>query len=655
MNELVALPARTVGRAMRRCSTATWGSARWQQGFAAAIAALVFWPESSADAVVGIDPSWQAGLAMAQAHDLAWGPEIVFTYGPLGFLQTAAYYSYGQSLLATIYQPIVVATLFLGIATILRQRHAPMTSLIVAFLTTGITTFLHIGHGWGVPGLEYPELAVLAAFAWGAAPLLQRDPGRSMVFVSCLGLGVAAGFQLLVKFDTGVTIALIALSVSVLLDWRAVGRHCATVGAFAASTLILWALAGQRLGDLPGWFRSSVSLLLGYSEAVAVPLNLFSAFVSVLILAWMGVLCVMFFRGSPEIPRSFVVFVGLVTVILAKKAFVRFDEWRLYPVLALIVVAVVITPLVWRRRRAFRMVSITIVLVLVGIPDAGKLALGYPSRVVAAAQAPFRAVNRLVSLAFPGHVEQRIEEAKARQRALYAIPDRFIETIGSATVHLDPDQTSAVWAYDLTWRPVPDFQTYAAYTPALDALNSESLVTGPQFVLSRLSPASPAIGPIDGRLSVQQSPRYSRSLLCNYTVKDVADRWALFEHTGPRCGPLTPVSEVTIRAGEMVGVPAPSRPDVAVLVGIDLQPTIIDQLFQGAIVPLTIPTLALDGVDYRLISANAAEPFLVNSPASVDGTDLQIRARTIGVGRAPTLGQAGIIARLRFYEMPVAS
>ncbi|MDH6247301.1 hypothetical protein [Mycobacterium sp. OTB74] len=652
MSALTLAPARTFGHARRWCSTTTWGSARWQSGLAAAIAAVIFWPQASVDPVVGLDPSWQAGLALARMQNLAWGPGLVFAYGPLGFLQTTAYYSFGQSLLATIYQPIIVAALFLGIAAALRQRHAPMTSLIGAFVTTGIVAILHIGHGLGVPGLEYPELAVLAAFAWGAVPLLEDDPKRSTVFTTCIVLGAAAGFQLLVKFNIGPTIVTIALAVSVLLDWRAVGRHCATVSAFAASTCIWWVLAGQRPVDLPAWLKSSAAVTSGYSEGMAMPLSP----VVVLILAGMGALCVMFVRGRREIPRRYMVLVGLVTAITAKTAFARLDLWHIYPLLAVIVVTVAITPfsgIPKISRRAFVVVVAAIVLVGLGIGTAGTLAFGYPDRTVAAVQAPVQAVDRLVTLALPGHVDQRVEQAKARQRALYAIPDRFIKTVGSGTVHIDPDETSAIWAYDFAWRPAPGFQTYQAYTPALDDLNSESLVTGPQFVLSRLSPTSPATSIVDGRLGVQESPRYSRALLCNYTVKGVENRWALFTHSGPHCGPLTELSQVPVRGNDVVTVPAPSRPDTAVLVGIDLQPTVVDRLFRGTVAPLTIPTVVLDAGTYRLIAANAAEPFLVNTPASVAGTNLQIHAHTISVGRAPSMGQSDVAARLRFYEMSV--
>jgi hypothetical protein len=646
-----------LGHVVRWCSTTTWGSARWQRGLAAAIAAVIFWPQASVDAVVGLDSSWQAGLALARVHDLAWGPEIVLTYGPLGFLQNTAYYSFDQSLLATIYQPIIVAALFLGIAAALRQRHAPITSLIGAFITTGIAVILYTGHGWG-PGLEYPELAVLAAFAWGTVPLLQQDSKRSTVFTTCIVLGAVAGLQLLVKFNTGLTIVAIALAVSVLLDWRAVGRHCATVTAFSASTLIWWVLAGQRPGNLPAWIRYSAAVVSGYSEAMAYPLfsslyALLAVPAVVLSLAWIGALCVMFVRGGPEIPRRFVVLVGLATVITARSALVRCDQWHTYVLLGVIVVAVAaITPLPGTRGRAFVVVVVAIVFVLLSAEAVYARALGYPERTVAAVQAPVQAVDRLVTLALPGRVDQRVEQAKARQRALYAIPDRFINTIGSGTVHIDPDETSAVWAYDLAWRPVPVFQTYVAYTPTLDGLNSESLAKGPQFVLSRLSPASPATG-IDGRLGVQESPRYSRALLCNYTLSGVENGWVLFTHTRPHCRPLTALSEVPVHENDVITVPAPSGPDKAVLVGIDLDQTVADRLFQGTVVPLTNFTVVLDGVTYRLITKNAAEPFLVTTPASVAGTNLQIHAHTIGVGRKVNLLQPDVTARLRFYEMRV--
>lgn len=108
--------SRASGRVGTWFSTTTWGSALWQRALVAVIAAVIFWPQPSVDPSVGLDPSWQAGLALARIDHIAWGRELVFTYGPLGFLRTSAYYSFEQSLLATICQVIIIAALFLGIA-----------------------------------------------------------------------------------------------------------------------------------------------------------------------------------------------------------------------------------------------------------------------------------------------------------------------------------------------------------------------------------------------------------------------------------------------------------------------------------------------------------------------------------------------------------
>jgi hypothetical protein len=659
-------PVRTLGHVRRWCSTTEWGAAGWQQCLAAVIVAVLFRSQSPGDAAVGLDPSWQAGLALARVQHLAWGPEIVFTYGPLGFLQTTAYYSFGQSVLATIYQVIVVAALFLGIAAALRQRHAPMTSLIGAFIATGVATIVYNGipqeFGISLP-MMYPDLAVLATFVWAAVPLLQDNPKRSTVLTTCLVVGAVAGFQLLVKLNSGIGIVAIALAASVLLGWKAVARHCATVATFAASMLASWVLAGQRPGNLPAWLRYSAAVTSGYSEGRSTLLDFyvesgehqitFTRSAIVLVAAWVGALCVMFVRGGSEIPRRFVVLVGLATLISARAAFGHFEAPHFSILVGLIVVAVAITPLSWARLAPKRRRTYVVAVVVIVIAQTCLIPLGFLHG-VEALKAPGEMVDRLVTLTLPGRFGQRVERVKADQRALYRVPDRFIKTIGTSTVHVDPFETSAVWAYDLAWRPAPVFQTYQAYNPTLDGLNTEPLDRGwTQFVLSRLSSAaSPATG-IDGHLGVQESPRYSRALLCNYTISGVENRWVLLTHTGPHCGQLTALSQVPVGENEMITVPTASGPNMAVLVGIDLQPTIIDQLFQGTVAPLTIPTVVLDGVAYRLMPENAAEPFLVSTPSSVDGTNLEIHAHTIGVGRAPSLGQGDVTARLRFYEMRV--
>jgi len=627
---------------------------RWQLGLAATVAVVMFWAQPSLDPTVGLDPSWQAGLAMARDHHIAWGPDLVFTYGPLGFLQSSNYYFYGQSVLATFYQAGVVAALFLGIAAALRQRHGAPASLTGAFVTIGVTVFPHIGHGISLLSghsaleLAYPELGVLAAFTWASALLLHREPRRSTVLTTCAVLAAFAGFQMLVKISTGLVIAAMALGVSVLMDWRAIRRHCITIAAFAASLPMWWMLAGQRLGDLPTWLRYAGEIVAGYPDGMAAPPLPVSAVEAGLVtLAWAVALYAMVAFGSPTIPRRFVLLTGLTTTFVAKAAFGRFEPWHFGFFLGMMVVAVAITPLPWPRRP---FVVAVIVCCAVSIDLSGSPAVR--EHAIALLQAPVHVADRLITLALPGRHEQRVDAAKKRQRALYAVPDRFIAAIGSTPVHIDPQEISAAWAYDLNWRPTPVFQTYPAWSPTLDKLNAESLTKRTPLVLSRISSTSPATG-IDGRLGVQESPLYTRALLCDYKVSGVENRWALFARTDPRCGPLTPLSQIPIRQYDSVSIPAQNGPNTAILVGIDVDPDIKDRLFQGSVAPLTNFTVILDGVVYRLVAKNAAEPFLVTAPASAAGTNLQILAHRIGIGRSANLNQPEVTARLRFYEMRV--
>jgi hypothetical protein len=456
-------------------STTSWGASCWQQGLAAVVTALIFSSQAPTDAAAGLDPSWETALALARNHDVAWGPQIVFTSGPLGFLHNSPYYYFDQSVVATCYQIIVLTALFLGIAAALRQRYSPMTSLVGALLTTGIANFVIVGL--------YPDLAVLAAFAWASVPLLQQEPKRPTVFITCIALGAVAGFGLLVKINSGPTMLALALAVSVLVNWRAVGRHLATLTAFALSTLLLWVSAGQPLGNLPVWLRLSGAVASGYVDGMAIPLQVPAIPTVAFTIAWLAVICAMLVRGGPEIPRRFLILMGLASVLIAKTAFGRFDAGHVFIFLALVVVAVAIIPSWETRRRALAMGAVAILFLSLAGPP-------LYDHAVAALLAPVRAVDRLVTLAIPGQPERRIEQSKAHQRALDSIPSAFIDTIGSGTVHVDPSETSAVWAYNLAWRPAPVFQTYSAYTPALDALNSDMLAHGPQFVLSHVSPCA---------------------------------------------------------------------------------------------------------------------------------------------------------------------
>ena len=120
--------------------------------------------------------------------------------------------------------------------------------------------------------------------------------------------------------------------------------------------------------------------------------------------------------------------------------------------------------------------------------------------------------------------------------------------IGTAAVDVLPVETALVKANGVRWSPLPVFQAYCAYTPALDALNRDELVrAGAPFVLYRYEA-------IDGRLPFGDMPATTAELLCRYDV-------ALPQATtagGDRFMLLTRSARRLVRRG--AGRPAPPLP-----------------------------------------------------------------------------------------------
>lgn len=627
----------------------SWGARRWQRLLTSLLFSLVLAPQSSVDATVGLDPSWQAVSPLAAAQHIPWGSRLVFTYGPLSYLQTTAYYVLDQSLIATAYQFAVVAALFLGITAVLRRRRSPFVSLIEAGGATGLAVLFQVGHG-GAEGIMYPEIVTLAALAWLSLLLLDPNPKRSASLSICGVTGAVAGLELMVKFNTGLTLLTVTLATSILLGWRAIDRHLFVLIAFVGTSVVCWLATGQHLSELRPWLFYSKEIFFGYQGAQAIPLAVIPGAAILLSIGWIAALTYWFFRPRTALPRKYLAVVGLVSAIAIKTAFGRFDIWHFSIFLGLIVVVVTLFSAEEIRHRAAWIAATVLVFTSIGgIP-------ALTNRANTALTAPPEGLERVITLTFPGLLVHRIEDARARQRDSYGVPRQFLDEIGSRTVHVDPYETSVVWAYNLAWHPAPVFATYSAYTPTLDKLNADTLANGPDFVLSRISEASPAVG-IDERLSTQESPLYYRALLCNYDLRGVLNGWALYARmTSSHCGPLIELSNVEIGMRRNIAVPTPSGRDKAILAGIDLEPNLRDQLFQGTIAPLQAFTVLVDGNVYRLIASNAAEPFLISTPESTARTNLTINARTIGVGRTPSpvLPNDGYVqGRLRFYEMSV--
>ena len=189
-------------------------------------------------------------------------------------------------------------------------------------------------------------------------------------------------------------------------------------------------------------------------------------------------------------------------------------------------------------------------------------------------------------------------------------------------VHVDPEETTLVWAYGFDWRPVPVFQRYAAYTRRSDGGNAEALTsdeTAPSRIIRHQSDG------FEGRNDLWDSPRYMLNLVCFYRQTMVSSGWQLLEHVGLRCGGMRFGPRFAFRRGRRSRFLArrpkmlsSSRSIYKCRFGSGFEP----QLFR----PTSRITVTADRVDYFVPTTQVAGPLLLRVPPQV-GWDREFGGR----------------------------
>ena len=218
---------------------------------------VLTWPVDSLVPQPGLDFSFAAGLHMAAHEHLAFGTQVVATYGPLGFMRYAFLYYTWTARLALLYTGAVHLLLCLTVLWALRR---PL-QLPLAFLASWLVVSIVASE---------PESALVIVIVWfieylraGSSPRLKR--------AFPMLAGAVGGLEVLIKLNTGTAIALLAV-IAVLIgngrDWR---RLSVFAGSFLATFFVCWFATGQALGDLGPYISTARQVVGGWSTAMQYP------------------------------------------------------------------------------------------------------------------------------------------------------------------------------------------------------------------------------------------------------------------------------------------------------------------------------------------------------------------------------------------------
>ena len=112
----------------------------------------------------GIDPSWEVGLAMGFMRHLQWGPSVIFTFGPFGFVDGIFPFYRLTAVLSILYAVGVIW----GLAALVVSALRPSWGLLGA----GVVTWVALSLAASKTG--YSDVASVTALALAMAVLAAR-------------------------------------------------------------------------------------------------------------------------------------------------------------------------------------------------------------------------------------------------------------------------------------------------------------------------------------------------------------------------------------------------------------------------------------------------------------------------------------------------
>jgi hypothetical protein len=566
---------------------------RWWLPAAAVALVWMSWPIASLTPEAGLDGSWQIALSLAARHRLSFGRDLVFTYGPLGFLAHPRLVTFPTALAAIAF---AAATQFALCLLLLRRTLRTYPWYVALLLTYSVVAMLAAS---GFSNLGDYSLFFVLFFVVAALQGEQRPPIWLLPLVTLL-----ATCELLIKVSDGL-IAFVLLSLAAWRTRPGGWRSEAILAASGVTSLALvWVGTGGRLADLPRWLYESLHIVKAYTPAMAIEATSTGVYLqAVIFILVAAVLVIVTFRHL-ERSRSLPLAAALAIYTFAyfKEGFVRLDP--IHASLFFAAFATAVLTITWTAQT--RWVAATLVLGLLGAVATitSNTSFFYRPSVRMA-----EAMNQLESLA---HSDREITAARRDIRESIKLDPRTVQLLRGHTVDVQPYETSAVWGYGLTWRPEPLLQSYVALDHELDRFNAKFIEKhgADRVLVQRESPA------LDGRNALYLAPESYLVLLCSYRQLHAYRDWTTLGRATNRCGSARRLSSLQASQGQSVRVPAAPSPSDVVVARMQIPTTLKQRLADFIFKRPYAPGINLDAEQYRLVTAVARGPLVLRVPKS---------------------------------------
>jgi hypothetical protein len=569
------------------------------------LATVLSWrPYAWRSVYAGIDPSWEVGLAMGFVRHLQWGPSVVFTFGPYGFVDGIFPFYRLTAFLSVVYAVAVVW----GLAALVVSALRPSWGLLGA----GVASWAALTIAASKAG--YSDIAAATALGLALAALAAEQERARLTFIGLLG--ALTGFQFMVKTNDG--LLALGLSVVVVVLGDVHRRRAMAAGALPLLAVFVagWLAAGQSAGNIASYVRGSLSVAIGYNSAMQLSKGRGAEdWYAAVVCALLVFLYALSVRGKQR-QYQLAVFALLGGWLWAalKEGFVRHDKHDL-TFFGLALVAVLLARL--KRTYVPLQAGIFAVTAVIFCVAAGMVPAQLHSP-GATTSAFFQDAGQV--LGFGGFGPAREIARRQFLSSGDTLPPAILALLVGHSVAVEPVENSIVYAYpQLDWDPEPVLQSYTAYTSYLDRLNAG-------FLGSSRAPERILYQPwvvIDGRDQFLDPPATLESMYCHYVQLPAPGPAQVLERTADRCGQPVELSRVSAHFGAAVAVPGePGKMVTATF----LFGTPLGAKAEGIVLkPPTMSLTAWTGRPgprprpqaYRFIPGTAADYHVLSVPASL--------------------------------------
>ena len=509
---------------------------------------------------VDLDPSWGVVLQYAHDHKLQFGTDIVFTYGPLGYL--AIEWFNGQApLLRMAFDVMLDFTIAAGVCLIAWRTRVHWRILLLGVFVL-LPASIRPGY-FDVP-------TEIGLFCWTLLCLVETQP-RVRVFAGVLA--ALAAVLSMIKFTLLLIAAISLLTVAANFVLRGKIRLAAALFlGYLAGALGLWVWSGQNLSDLGAYFINSFSISTGYEDAMGYQFNdyLWTAGVLTAGLALAAAIIRLRSADEPAGVRSWLrrglilAWLFCILFLAWKHGFLRAksDLWAGF--VALVALGLEVLPVSAGGRKAIWMArgcAIACCLLALWMEHwddhthydnfAGREAAQFGANVSAL----------LDPAAYVREMDQNLDAERARDQ----LP-ALRQVIGTNSVDVYGQNQAYAWFNGLNYQPRPVFQNYTSYNAALMEMNDRFYTSSaaPEYVLFNSTP-------IDQRFPPMEDARVLRTLLADYTLVGAEPPFLLLKHLTHSVPEMTLLREGSLSEGEPINVA--EYGDVNLWLEITLKPT----------------------------------------------------------------------------------